>query len=437
MTDFIAAIDLGTSHFTGIVGEHLADGAFNIVATERLSSSSGMRRGNINNFQNAATAIKDLVERLNVKLDAEFHGAVIERLYIGVGGMTLKTVKHYETKEIEADKAVTPNDIKQLNSQCRSLNIEPLELFDVIPTGFYLDGVHETEPDSMTCREFRANYNIVTGLPKIRKDIENTVHARAGYNVAGIIVAPVALADALFSDEEKALGCALVDFGYGVTSVTVYYNGILLGMAVIPLGANLITKDITNLTLTEADAEKYKLEYGSAIVVKEDVRSINVQADGGDREIKISNLNAVVEGGATEIVANVVARIAEYIDPSMLGSGIVITGGAAALPRLSELIRDKTGARIRVSAIRQGLVANHDELLGQPEYMTAIAVMLKGNEQCVKFPPEEPIPVEKPIVTPQQPTPMNKGGKKPPVRVDKHPIRWIPGFLGLDKGTEH
>ena len=54
MADYIVAIDLGTSHLTGIVGEKNANGTFSIVACETVETDNCIHRGMINNSKNLA-----------------------------------------------------------------------------------------------------------------------------------------------------------------------------------------------------------------------------------------------------------------------------------------------------------------------------------------------------------------------------------------------
>lgn len=70
-----------------------------------------------------------------------------------------------------------------------------------------------------------------------------------GLDVAGMFVAPMALAGCVLTDTEKRSGCALVDFGYGTTTVAVYKGNLLRHLAVIPLGGNNITQDLCSLQL--------------------------------------------------------------------------------------------------------------------------------------------------------------------------------------------
>ena len=56
-TDFIAAIDLGTSHMVGMVGTKNATGALSIIAYEVENSGTCIRRGCVYNIKDAAGKI--------------------------------------------------------------------------------------------------------------------------------------------------------------------------------------------------------------------------------------------------------------------------------------------------------------------------------------------------------------------------------------------
>ena len=383
MTDYIVAIDLGTSHITGIVGEKNKDGTFSIIACETEDPAFCIRRGNIYNRDNTAVFIGNVLRRLESHLKGDF----IDKVYIGVNGQSLHIVDHIEAKDIAEGAAVTNEDLETLKKQCEEYRPDLLDVLDVAPAVYYVNGRRDTNPVGVPCSRFEAHYKLVVGRSSIRRDIVKSINEIANKEIAGIIVSPLALADAMLSREEKELGCALVDFGAGVTSVSVFKNGDLLNMSVIPLGGNLITRDITSLQLTEVEAENLKKKYGSAMLKKDDDDDvINVDMEGADREIAIKDLNAIVEGRAKEIVENVYARINDVTELKSLASGIVLAGCASELNNLPELIEDKCKVKVRHSAIRGGLVRGSGDMLGNPLYMLAISLMLKGTERCISQP---------------------------------------------------
>ena len=384
MTDYIVAIDLGTSHLTGIIGKKKADGTFSIVACETEKPQLCIRRGNIYNLNDTATRVGNLIK----KLEGHLNGGYIDKVYIGVGGQSLRTIDHVESKDIEDEATVSNEDINALNKQCEEYKPDLLDVLGIAPAVYYLDGNKDVNPVGVQCKHFEAHYKLVVGRESIRRDIKTTIGKCADKKeVAGIIISPLALADAMLSEEEKDMGCALVDFGAGVTTVSVYKNGDLLHMSVIPLGGNLITRDITTLQLPDAEAEKLKKERGCVVLQKEDDEAvIGIEMDGIEREIPVNSLNTIIEARSKEIIENVYVRISDVIDIKSLGSGIVIAGCAADMNGLPEFMKEKCKVKVRHSAIRGGLVNDSsDNMLGNPLYMVAISLMLKGTEQCASM----------------------------------------------------
>ena len=80
-TDFIAAIDLGTSHMVGMVGTKNATGALSIIAYEVENSGTCIRRGCVYNVKETASKIK----RLILKLENKLGGTKIGQVYVGLG----------------------------------------------------------------------------------------------------------------------------------------------------------------------------------------------------------------------------------------------------------------------------------------------------------------------------------------------------------------
>ena len=68
-TDFIAAIDLGTSHMVGMVGTKNQAGVISIIACEVENSGTCVRRGCVYNIDETAMKLRRLVNKLENKLE--------------------------------------------------------------------------------------------------------------------------------------------------------------------------------------------------------------------------------------------------------------------------------------------------------------------------------------------------------------------------------
>ncbi|MCC8143365.1 MAG: cell division protein FtsA [Tannerellaceae bacterium] len=436
-TDFIAAIDLGSSHIVGMAGVKSTTGTISIIAHEVESSSTCIRRGCVYNVEETANKIKRLV----LKLENKLQGTRIRKVYVGIGGQSLRSIDHTVPKILGTDGVVTEEVIASLYQECRNYRPDMLDVLAAVSPTYFLDDKPEPNPVGIPCNRIEARYKLIVGRPSLRRYVINSIAERAKIEIAGIIVSPLALSDAVLSDSEKDLGCALIGFGAGVTTLTVYKAGKLICLSVIPFGSNLITRDITSLHLVEAEAERVKKAYGSALMEKDSEQTIQVSsADGmGLREIKLADLNNVVEARVKEILENVYARLDETGLTNSLGAGIVVTGGAGVLKNLTDVIRERMKMSVRFSAVRKGIVENANPIAGNPEYAVAIGLLMKGSENCALYVPPRVVEPEPPKVeVKEEPkTVANSFKKKPEKQKKKGPSifgSWKKNFDNMAKG---
>ncbi len=385
-TDFIAVIDLGTSHMVGMVGTKNEDGVLSIIAYDVEKSESCIRRGCVYNVDETASKIK----RLILKLENKLGGSKIGKIYVGVGSKSIRTIDHTVSKVLGAEGEVTPEVLKQLENECKAYQPSMLDVLDVTSPVYVLDGKEENEPLGISCSRIEAHYKLIVAQPAVRRSIVNNIAERIKLPIAGIIVSPLALADLVLSPVEKQ-GCALIDFGAGVTSVTIFKNGRLLALTVIPLGAHLITRDIMSLRVSETEAERLKRTYGSALPLNRDKEQqkieINKKDDFRSQEIMLADLNEIVEARSREIVMNAFARLEDAGVAKEPGFSVVIAGSGVALSDLREAISENFNMEVRYASVRSGVDSGVEMIANNPEYTTAVALLLKGTENCA-FSPE-------------------------------------------------
>ena len=402
-TDFIAAIDLGTSRMVGMVGKKNEQGILSIIAYEVENSATCIRRGCVYNVEETANKIKRLVRKLENKLQ----GATVGKVYVGIGGQSIKTIEHTVPRVLGTDGVVTEEIIKSLYEECGSYRPDMLDVLAAVSPVYYLDDKPELNPVGVPCNRIEARYKLIVGRPSLKRNVYKSIAERAQIEIAGVMVSPLALANAVLSDDERDLGCALIGFGAGVTTLSVFKNNQLKSLTVIPFGSNLITKDITSLNLVEQEAERLKITYGSAVMDPESEQTIQINsADGmGIRDLKLADLNNIVEARIEEILENVYARLDETGLSNSLGAGIVITGGGAALKNLTEVIRKRLNLPVRYAATRKSLLEPREPLAGNPEYAVAIGLLLQGTQNCAAYVAPKPEPTPAPVDKAPEPEP--------------------------------
>jgi len=223
----------------------------------------------------------------------------------------------------------------------------------VEPQEFVIDGHEVKEPIGMSGGRLEVKVHIVTGAQSAAENIIKCVR-RCGLEVERLVLNPSASSAAVLTQDEKDLGVALVDIGAGTTDVAVFTEGSIRHTAVIPIAGDLITSDIAMALRTPTkDAEEIKVEFGIAKQLLADANE-QLEVPGlGDREPRMLSRQAlagVIEPRAEEIFSLVHQVIRESGYEELLSSGVVLTGGTAAMPGMVEL-----GEDIFLRPVRKGV----------------------------------------------------------------------------------
>jgi len=219
----------------------------------------------------------------------------------------------------------------------------------------------------------------VTGAATSAQNIVKCCN-RTGLNVAEMVLAPLAAAEAVLSDEERELGVVLVDVGGGTTDIAIYHDGTVKHTAVVGIGGNHVTNDIAaGLRTPFNDAERIKQRYGSAkaatVPASERVEVPSVAGKGAG-SVSRQILCEIIEPRLDEIFELVQKEIIKSGFEGALTSGIVITGGSMLLPGAVEMAERSFGLPVRLGlpAHVRGLV----DIIRNPTYATGVGLVLHG-----------------------------------------------------------
>ena len=377
--EFIVAIELGSSKVTGIAGQKNLDGSINVLAVVKEESSSFIRKGVAYNIDKTALCISNIVKKLTNQLKTE-----ITKVYVGVGGQSIRSVRNVITKDLPVDTKVTEQMVIDLMDANNMVKYPDQEILDVAIQEYKIDSQYQSDPVGIQCSRLEGNFlNILqryTFYKNLNKCFEN-----AGVNVAQMFISPIALADSVLTETEKRSGCALVDIGADTTTVSVYNKNVLRHLAVIPLGSRNITKDIASLQIEESDAEKMKLKYGCAYTDNADIdNNLKLPIDA-DRSVDSRKFIEIVEGRLEEIIENVWNQIpSDYYEKLLLG-GIILTGGGSNFKNIERAFYNYTHLdKIRVAKfVNHTVKSNNADINAKNGMMnTILGLLIKGDQNC-------------------------------------------------------
>jgi cell division protein FtsA len=178
----------------------------------------------------------------------------------------------------------------------------------------------------------------------------------AHLGVEAIVASPVAAGKACLSEEERELGVALVELGAGVTNVSVFAGGMLVGLKSLGVGGMDITDDIASAFGTRrVEAERMKCFYGSAMSSPRDNHDmIELKPIAGSEEgteasrITRAQLIAVIRQRLEHITGDIAQALKDLGFAGPFGRQVVLTGGGSELKGIADYAQGVLGRAVRI-----------------------------------------------------------------------------------------
>ena len=331
VTDFIVAIELGSTDITGVAGRKNNDGSIQILAYASEHSSDCIKKGVIYNSNKTEQCLTSILHKLE-----EQTGASIKKAYVGIGGQSMYSVENYVSRQFSEETKISQALVDSLMKTNREMALPDKEILAVQPQEYRVGKDFTSNPVGISAESIEGHFLNIIARRSLKDKIKQCFR-QSKCEVADYLLAPLATADAVLTDNEKRSGCALVDLGAETTTVSIYKNNILRHVAVIPLGGNNITKDICSIRIDMEDAEQLKLRFACAYTEPADDEDANEEYSlDGKITLKAQDLEKIVEARVNEIIKNVQNQIklSHYGDDLL--AGIVLTGGAANMPNMDE-----------------------------------------------------------------------------------------------------
>lgn len=413
---YIAALEISSSKVIGAVGISGKSGQLELIAVEQERSSDTVRYGHIQNIEETYNLTNYVLERLERRHNIA--PREITGVYVGLSGRSFRSISIDVSLSLPDDTDISDAIVDRLKTKALEADIDSsLEIVDAVPRIFKVGKTETHRPVGMVGNSISATYDLIVARPAIQTNLKRVVKDRLGLDIKGIEVTALATGKIALSEQEKKLGCMLVDIGAETTSVTIYTRGNLVYFATLPLGGRNITRDLMSLNELEEKAEEFKLNFGNAIAP-----AIASQEKIGRH--RLSQISDLVVARSEEIVANIVEQVRYAgLSDKDIPEGIVLCGGGARLNGLMDLITKFSGLKVRMATLPSSIKITDPKGQGL-ESLEVAAIMYEGSEksdeECLEIP-----------ATPQPEKDVDNGGnnseeeEEPPVQ--PKPTR--PGFF--------
>jgi cell division protein FtsA len=342
-----------------------------IVLGTGQRESRGVKRGYIADMAATEAAVREAVEQAE-----RIAGINIENVWVGFSAGGLVS----DVAEVEFELGghrVEQGDIDALLAAGRnSIDPQGRMVLHAQPALYTLDGLTGVKkPLGLHADRLGVHIHVVAADGSPVRNLDLCVRS-AHLEVKSIIASPVATGLACLSEEERELGVALVELGAGITNVSLFAGGMLVGLTSIAMGAADITDDIASAFGTQRQhAERMKCVHGSANASPRDnhdmIPVMPIAAEDGASEgaqITKAALIGVVRQRLEHQMGEIRQALAKLKFEGPVGRQVVLTGGGAELNGIADYAQQALGRSVRIGRPR-GLTAL-PEAHGGPAFAT-------------------------------------------------------------------
>ena len=371
-SNHFVGLDIGTTKICAVVVRKNDDESIDVIGLGSCPST-GIRKGVVINIDATVKAISCAIEEAE-----RMAGVEIKSVCAGIAGGHIKSFNSRGIIAVKG-KEVTEKDIERVLESASAVDI-PIgsEVLHILPQQYILDKQSEIkDPLGMSGVRLEVDVHIITGAVSSAQNILKSCE-RAGVTVDDIVLEQLASSEAVLSDEEKEIGVCLIDGGGGTTDMAVFRRGAIYHTAVLQLGGNNFTRDLSiGLNTPESEAEKLKKNHGCVweSIVDEDEK-IEVPSVGGRPPRMISKpvFTQVLQLRAEEVLQIFLGELQKKQLMEMLGAGIVITGGLSNFKGIEELASSIFEIPVRVG--KPQFVGGLTDVVKDPIYATGVGLAI-------------------------------------------------------------
>ena len=396
----LVAVDVGTTKVCTIVARREGAGSFRVLSHSVLPSE-GIAGGVVADTSEAVAVIRDSIR------DAARRASItVNSAYVGITGSHVSFENRLDHIDGAAERGViTQDDLARVPDAVAKAGARPgRQVIHALPRSYSLDGQGGIrDPLGMHTNRLEVESHVVSADTAFVHSLSAAIES-SGLRVQGLVLDPIASAEAVLNERERYAGAVLVDIGGGTSDVIVFERGNVELTAILPVGGHQFTNDIcityrTNYT----SAETAKLEKGNTdptVFRASDEIALPVQGRERQRRVTLRELSQLLRERAIELSRLIRLKMIEAGIEDTSSTNLVLTGGSSRLVGMADLFSQRLAANVRVAGPDPAL--DLPEALRGPEFSTSVGLLRWALKQPT-------VPAELGEPTPPAPEKQSRG----------------------------
>jgi cell division protein FtsA len=368
MKNLICAIDIGSSKIKILVARKERERLEAVFKMEE--NSEGIKRGVVLDPEKVTKILKNLISLANQNLKGKINSA-----FVNLGGVHLFSIPTHALISVSrADQTVSEEDLNRLLREAKIISAgHNKEIFDLIVKDFILDGERiSKEPVGLKGTRLEVEALALGYFSPYLENLKKSL-LNCGLEIFELIPSPMACQKAVLTEKQKELGVCLLDIGAQTTSISVFEDGNLTFLSVLPIGSQEITNKIAiQMQIDPEVAERLKIEFGSCYFKGKNKRE-RIDLEEEPLIFYPKSLARIIREGYSAIFESVLRELKKISKDKKLPAGIVLTGGGAKVPKILELAKFKFKLNCKIGKPRGILNLEED-----PAFSTLVGLVLSA-----------------------------------------------------------
>lgn len=383
--DMVFALDIGTRSIIGMLGVVEGD-RMKVIAVERAEHTNrAMKDGQIEDIREVARIAGRVKEMLEEK-----SGFILDRVFVAAAGRALRTECASFELEFPEPEKINEEVISRLEAgavgeaqKCFMEKEEGTKQFYLAGysvSQYYLDDYLISSLFDHKGKKIRADV-VATFLPGEVVDSLYTAMHRAGLEVAGLTLEPIAAMNVAIPEKLRLLNLVMVDIGAGTSDIAVCRDGKIVGYTMATLAGDEITESIMRRYLVDFDTAeniKRKLDEGQEIRFTDIV--------GMEQRLTSEEVRESLQESVKRLGKEIADRILEVNQGAP--SAVFLAGGGSRMSGLMEQVSEALGldgSRASVAGRYYSLHAYSEAFdIQDPEYATPLGILVSAGLNLIK-----------------------------------------------------
>jgi cell division protein FtsA len=390
-SEIIAGLDIGSNQVCCVIGRRSEEtGALEVLSGAKLASR-GVKGGVVINLSETSYTVQKVIEQAE-----EAAQETVKQIYLGLRGNHIESMNARGAINISrTDKEITAEDVNGAIENAKTIRLSPdREILHSIPQEFSLNHQRGVpNPVGMEGNFLEVDVHILTGSSSHLSNIYKAI-AQAGFEIVDPVYGLLSVGDLVITQEEKELGCLMVDFGGLTTGIAIYTEGSIRFSKELQVGSDFITRDIshslrTSLSVAQDIKEKYGIAMGS--LLKADSKFDFTAVDGRTiRESTRKQLVEIIQPRLDQIFVTIDEEVKKSnLSDAIVAGGVIFTGGGARLEGVIQAAEQALNSSTRIG-LPQDIAAGPEEIIGNTSYATAIALLRSNASAAAGYVSQRP-----------------------------------------------